>query len=160
MVSIVLDFEMNVIPRKKRTTYRKLRGEIIEIGAVKLDDNHEITDRFSCYVKPELNSISPHVTEITGIKDETVQDAEILSVALDKFTQWIGDERVRIVSWSDSDLWQLKTECEEKGLCGGKMPPQFNRWMDFQKIYTRLMGLSTNSPLSLKNALGSVRAEL
>ncbi len=155
MVSIVLDFEMNIIPRKQRTVFPKLRSEIIEIGAVKLDEEHRITDRFSCYVKPQLAGISPHVTEITGINDNTVKDAEPLESALQKFIGWIGSEKVRIVSWSDSDLKQLKGECEEKAIFGGEMPKQFKRWMDFQRIYTRLVGLSRSFPLSLKNAIGS-----
>lgn len=52
---VVLDLEWN------GAYSRKLRGfinEIIEFGAVKLDKKMNITDRFSCFVKPQVTKRS------------------------------------------------------------------------------------------------------
>ena len=63
-----------------------------------------------------------------------------------------GDGKVRIYAWSNSDWRQFSGECKLKNI---PIPKCYNRWMDFQRVYTRLMGLSRRNPLSLTNALGA-----
>ena len=115
--------------------------------------------KYSRYVHPVLADITPRTTEITGITGEDVQGAKDLPEALAEFIEWIGEEPCRIYAWSDSDRRQLVGECTAKGICPDGLPKQFRRWMDFQRIYTRLMGLSKRSRLSLKNAIGSVEQD-
>lgn len=158
MQHIFLDFEMNPIPRENREARAVVLSEIIQIGAVKLDSNYQLTDRFSLNVRPELNQIMPHITNLTGIRQEDVNDAPLLKEAIDIFARWIEEgaekegRKIRIYAWSNSDWRQFSGECRLKGL---EIPSCFNRWMDFQRVYTRLMGLSRRSPLSLTNALGA-----
>lgn len=158
MQHIFLDFEMNPIPRENREARAVVLSEIIQIGAVKLDSNYQLTDRFSLNVRPELNQIMPHITNLTGIRQEDVDDAPLLKEAIDIFARWIEEgaekegRKIRIYAWSNSDWRQFSGECRLKGL---EIPSCFNRWMDFQRVYTRLMGLSRRSPLSLTNALGA-----
>ena len=65
----------------------------------------------------------------------------------------IGAGRGRIYSWSRSDQYQLY---DESWLKEAELPWQLNqRWIDFQAVYTRLIGLSRSNPLSLQNALGA-----
>lgn len=164
MFHVFLDLEMNPtvnINRRKNIGKKEknmpppaLRMEIIEIGAVKLDDTYKIIDRFSCYVKPKLNQITKKVTELTGITDETLANAEELAQVMPKFVAWIGNEPVRIYSWSDTDLKQMRGECNAKGIYPYGLPENMKRWMDFQKVYTRIMGLSRS--LSLANALNII----
>lgn len=158
MQHIFLDFEMNPIPRENREARAVVLSEIIQIGAVKLDSNYQLTDRFSLNVRPELNQIMPHITNLTGIRQEDVDDAPLLKEAIDIFARWIEEgaekegRKIRIYAWSNSDWRQFSGECRLKEL---EIPSCFNRWMDFQRVYTRLMGLSRRSPLSLTNALGA-----
>lgn len=159
MQHIFLDFEMNQIPKANRPQGSVMHSEIVEIGAVKLDEGYQQIDRFSCYVRPERASICKKCTELTGITDETVLYAKPLRDALGDFIRWIGEDDVRIYSWSSSDLRQLKTECREKGIYPDGLERPFRRWMDFQKIYTHLMGLSRRSKLSLKNAIGTIEED-
>ena len=158
MQHIFLDFEMNPIPRENREARAIVLGEIIQIGAVKLNEDYQLTDRFSLNVRPEYSPIMPHITELTGIKQSDVDDAPLLRDAIDQFTAWIlegsgqGDGKVRIYAWSNSDWRQFSGECKLKNI---PIPKCYNRWMDFQRVYTRLMGLSRRNPLSLTNALGA-----
>ena len=65
---IVVDFEMNPVAKAHRDVRERLLREIIEIGAVKLDEDCAQTDRFHCFVKPQYNSdISSFITNLTGI---------------------------------------------------------------------------------------------
>lgn len=156
---IVLDFEMNLISGKNKEARALLRSEIIEIGAVKLDENYQIISQFDCYVKPQLDEIHKRVTQLTGITQQTVAKAPALREALNSFIGWIGAEPARIYAWSGSDRRQLQEECRVKGIYPDGLERPLKRWMDFQRIYTRLVGLSRRSPLSLKNAIGTAEQD-
>lgn len=150
---IFLDFEMNPIPRQYKKERGTVRAEIIEIGAVRLGPDYQLRDRYSAFVRPVYGSITSHITELTGITDAVVADAPAFAEAMELFGAWIGTEKTRIYSWSMSDWRQLAGECRLKGV---DLPRGLcHRWMDFQRIYTRLVGLSSQNPLSLKNAIGS-----
>ena len=51
---IVFDLEWNQCPYGKEKENKRLPFEIIEIGAVKLDENRNITDSFQLLIKPEV----------------------------------------------------------------------------------------------------------
>lgn len=157
MQHIFLDFEMNQAPRRKNPDVSPaLLHEIVEIGAVKLDGDYRQVGKYSAYVKPERFPIGAPCTRVTGITDATVENAKYLREALEDFLAWIGDEPARIYAWSDSDRSQLFQECREKGIWEEKPPKAFRRWIDFQRIYTRLLGLSKRNRISLKNAIGGI----
>lgn len=156
MQHIFLDFEMNPIPRENTEARAVVLSEIIQIGAVRLNEDYQLVDRFSLNVRPELNVVQQNITALTGITQADVANAPLLADALKRFAQWIGEGPVRIYSWSNTDRKQVFRECTLKGI---DPPKPFRRWMDFQRIYTRLLGLSRRSPLSLKNALGSTDAD-
>lgn len=157
MQHIFLDFEMNQVSRKKNPdTPAPLLHEIVEIGAVKLDSDYRQVGKYSAYVRPRNFPVGPSCTRITGISDETVAGAKELPEALEDFLRWIGEEPARIYAWSDSDKKQLYQECFLKGIWEEKPPKQLRRWIDFQRIYTRLLGLSKRNRISLKNAIGGI----
>lgn len=150
---IFLDFEMNPIPREYKEARELAHSEIIEIGAVKLDKDYRLVDRYSRYVKPEYGPIHKRITQLTGITDADVAHAQPFAPAMEEFARWMGEGRARIYSWSRSDQYQLY---DESWLKEAELPWQLNqRWMDFQAVYTRLIGLSRSNPLSLQNALGT-----
>ncbi len=156
MNHIVIDFEMNRVPRKSIPKNSNLKNEIIEIGAVRLDNDLHITDRFDAYVMPEYNSrITPVVTDITGITMKTLENAETFKEVIVKFCEWIGNEPSKMYSWSDTDRIQLFAEAEVKFEKKPEIFSVFRRWLDLQKIFTRVMGLS--KPISLINALGMTK---
>ena len=69
---------------------RDFENEIIEIGAVKLNDSFKYVDEFDIFVKPKLNPIlSDFCKNLTSIKQEDVDGAVSFTEALDKFIYWI-----------------------------------------------------------------------
>ena len=148
---IILDFEMNPVSKKNKDAKRSMHREIIEIGAVKLNANNERVDSFSCFVKPDYSTdVTQYITKLTGIKSTDVHKALSLKEAMELFSDWIGDGKTRIYSWSDSDLNQLKQECDYKNI---EMPSNMQRWIDFQPLFPRLMEIhSVKQLMSLREA--------
>ena len=111
MKHVVVDLEMNPVSREFREVRRKLNEEVIEIGAVRLDENFQQEAEFQCYVKPEYGPIKKHITSLTGITQAMVADKKTYAACFQDFVDWVGEEETKIYSWSMSDIKQLRSEC-------------------------------------------------
>lgn len=155
---IILDFEMNPVSKKNVVARTGLKREIIEIGAVKLNSKYEVVDKFSCFIKPEYSSgVTDYITKLTGIRTSDVSGAINYEEALERFSNWIGNGKNRVYSWSDTDLRQIVAECVYKKV---KFPENITRWMDFQLLFPRLMGLNHDVMMSLYDAANWYGAEM
>lgn len=95
------------------TGFSAKNDKIIEIGAVKVKGK-EIIDNFSVFVYPECR-IPYHITKLTGITDEMVQDAETIEKVLPKFLDFIGDSIV-VAHNAPFDTGFIKKNCKDLGL--------------------------------------------
>ena len=86
---IVFDLEWNQSPEGKDSSVEGFPFEIIEIGAVKVEDG-KITDRFSTFVNPGI-PVPFEITRLTSITDQMVMDAPGIEVVLPEFLAFIGD---------------------------------------------------------------------
>ncbi len=155
MKHIVIDLEMNPIDKHDQARII-CKDEIIEIGAVMLDDLlHEISS-FRTYVKPEHNDkIERRITTLTGITNEMVQNAPRFHEALRMFTNWClacGDD-ITIYAWSESDFAQITKEMALKTYraTGAEERILTTPWSDFQHEFDTHLGFDRQ--LSLKMAL-------
>ena len=106
---IVFDLEWNQCPSGKSDEVVELPFEIFEIGAVKLDDDMQRIDSFSCYVKPkvykELHYIAKGLTHVT---EELLEDGRDFGAAVKDFLDWCSaDGEYRMCTWGTSDLVEL-----------------------------------------------------
>lgn len=153
MKHVVVDLEMNPVSREFREVRRKLNEEVIEIGAVRLDENFQQEAEFQCYVKPQYGPIKKHITSLTGITQAMVADKKTYAACFQDFVDWVGEEETKIYSWSMSDIKQLRSECRYK-------LPDFDiewlnaRWVDLQQEFDDRLGL--HNSLALKHALGAM----
>lgn len=153
MKHVVVDLEMNPVSQEFREVRRKLNEEVIEIGAVRLDENFQQEAEFQCYVKPEYGPIKKHITSLTGITQAMVADKKTYAACFQDFVDWVGKEETKIYSWSMSDIKQLRSECRYK-------LPDFDiewlneRWVDLQQEFDDRLGL--HNSLALKHALGAM----
>ena len=156
MVHIVIDLEMNPVQRSLKDVRRFILDEVIEFGAVKLDENYKQISEFQSYVKPKYSEITKHITKLTGITNEIVADKNTFEIEFEKFFEWIGGWDMKIYSWSASDIKQLKSECSYK-------LPEFDilrlerQWIDIQKEFDDRIGL--HNSLSLKYAVGAMNRD-
>lgn len=153
MFHVVIDLEMNPIKRSEKELRRQITDEVIEIGAVKLDGKFKKIGDFQCYVKPQFGEITKHITRLTGITNETVEDKETFIEAFNNFMAWIGTKDVTLYSWSNSDMNQLKSECSFK-LTSFDVDWLESHWIDLQKEFDDRIGL--HNSLALKHAVGAM----
>ena len=149
---VVIDLEMCKVSGEQRKAVR-ISHEIIQIGAVLLDEDLTVAKRFSCYVQPEYGRIDPFIENLTGISQEQVDSAPVLSEALHAFFNWLSDEDVTAVSWSMTDRAQLSKELTAKGIRMEQMDRLFSGWIDCQKTFTQKTGVTR--PYSLADALNA-----
>lgn len=97
---IFIDFEMD-------TNCDSKPEQIIEIGAVKVDNNNKIISKFCKKIKLiNKNRLYEYTTFLTGITDEELLHADEFSNVLNDFVNWCeGCER--IYNWGNCDKISL-----------------------------------------------------
>lgn len=161
MKYIFVDFEMNPIEGKYKEIRQLCRQEIIEIGAVMLDESYQEVDSFKQYVRPAFSSeITKKYATLTGITTEMVADAPEFKEALDTFLEWCSSQGMsyEIYAWSENDLVQLKKESQLKNMeIDHRLDYAICNWHDFQREFCDLLGLY--KPISLETAVSSIGRE-
>ena len=91
---------------------RDFKREIIEIGAVRVNNNFEMADEFSAFIKPVINpKLTLFCSELTSINQSDVDGAETFPVVLDRFKKWIGTKDYILCSWGFYDKTQFMKDC-------------------------------------------------
>lgn len=107
---IVLDMEWNQSFNIKKMIKKPilLRGEIVQIGAVKLDDNYQIQDTFKIMVSPRYYTrMHKKVSKLTKISTEELQYGFSFPIAFQYFKKWCGEEFVFLI-WGSNDIEMLR----------------------------------------------------
>lgn len=154
MMHIFIDCEMNEIDKSYREQRMICKREIIEIGAVKLDDTGQEIDSFTQYVKPQFGRITEYYTNLTGITNEKVKNEPHFLEAMHRFYDWVGDEEYTIYSWSDSDSIQITKEATLKEETDGRLKKMLECWVDYQVEFGRLLGIGKK--VSLMDAVHAI----
>ena len=131
---VVFDLEWNQktpdIPQVTKPVY--LSGEIIEIGAVKLDDSFRVTEEFRVYVLPQFYTrMNDRVTRLTKIHGNYLKKHGIpFPEACRRFQRWCGEDYA-FMTWSQSDLPMLTSNMLLHGMDVSGLPVCF----DIQRIF-------------------------
>lgn len=157
---IIVDFEMNPVAGEYKEERKICRSEIIEIGAVVMDESFMVLGEFKTLVKPQYNDcIYRKYETLTGISTQMVYGAPTFATAYEMFVNWCesyGSE-YEVYAWSENDYCQLVAEMNLKHYeKEDKMGPLQN-WFDFQKEYTEKLGLERI--MSLEKALNYAGVE-
>jgi len=112
MQYIVVDLEWNQPVSYQSSVYRKVGDklifEMIQIGAVKLDENFQIIDSLSVPIRPtHYIKIHPRIKRMTHLGQEELEDAPQFVEAMSRFTQWCGDDCC-LLTWGCDDVSVLK----------------------------------------------------
>lgn len=130
---IVLDLEWNqALSREQFVTEPvKLRGEIVQIGAVKLDESFKTVDVFKIMISPRHYKIMNYkVRELTGIRTSDLRRGHTFPTAFSLFTKWCGEE-CTLLTWGCDDIPMLKDNMTLHGIDTESLPPHY----DVQPIF-------------------------
>ncbi len=148
---VVVDLEMCSVPPKK--TYR-YKHEIIQIGAALMNENLEIVDKYSGFVKPEIGALDDFISKLTGITSKDLKDAPHVEQAVKAFMAWLPEGEVVAISWSITDKKQLQNELEQKNIpIDERLERILDTWVDCQPMFTDKIENASRKRYSLEEAL-------
>ena len=126
-------------------------NEIIELGAVLLDENFNEIDRFSQFVRPsKTKKLNKHVKNLTHITDQDVNSAADFKTVLHEFEQFKRQPDTIYMTWSDTDLHVLSENCREILNC--ESADFIEKYVDLQRYAMRFLKTESKNQVSLANA--------
>ncbi len=150
---IVLDMEWNQpwpgSPSAKKVLPVQIRGEIIQIGAVRLLEDGTVSDEFQVMVKPKFyRHLNRRVSKLTGIKESQLRDQGVpFPEAIELFRYWCGQDII-FLTWGFDDIGILR-----ENLRLFSLDEKFtDRWYNAQMIFNAQTD-GPNSQKALKTAM-------
>lgn len=110
---VVVDLEMCNTYKSIMNSKMNYKHELIQIGAVSLNENYETVDSFVTYVYPEYGTVDGYINQLTGISKDDTKNAPKAKDALESFVAWLPED-AKIVAWSRNDEKQLQNELYRK----------------------------------------------
>ena len=149
---IVLDMEWNQpwpgSPSARKVLPVQIRGEIIQIGAVRIRDG-QVADEFQVLILPKFyRRLNRRVSKLTGIKESQLKEEGVtMETAMDAFRSWCG-ENVTFLTWGFDDITILRENLRLYGIDENWV----SRWYNAQMIFNAQTDGST-AQKALKTAM-------
>lgn len=153
---IIYDLEYNQVDRRNNRLARTMKTrkphhlqfEILQIGAIKLNNELKYVSNFKMYVRPKfLPTINKYVLDILNVDENYIRiNGLYFDKVFNEFKNFIGNEENTLVTWSNNDIGVLQSN-----LKAWHIVFHLNKYklIDLQKIVMNKDGLK-ESP-SLKN---------
>ncbi len=132
---IVLDMEWNQpwpgSPSAKKVLPVQIRGEIIQIGAVRITDG-QVGDEFQVLIKPKYyRRLNRRASKLTGIKESQLREEGLpMEKAMEQFRTWCGNDAV-FLTWGFDDITILRENLRLFGMSEDWV----SRWYNAQMIF-------------------------
>jgi len=150
---IVLDMEWNQpwpgSPSSRKVLPVQIRGEIIQIGAVRVSEEQQVLDEFQIMIKPKYyRHLNRRVSKLTGIKETRLKEEGVpFPYAMEQFRAWCGEDIV-FLTWGFDDIGILRENLQLHGL-----PTEWTgNWYNAQMIFNSQTDGST-AQKALKTAM-------
>ena len=131
---IVMDLEWNQNPYGKDSFHSDILFEIIEIGAVRMNEKREILASYQQVIKPRIyKKLHFKTLELTHFTDEELQNGKDFRRAIVDFLEWCGDDYI-FCTWGSMDLTELQKNMKHYRLERILDFPLF--YVDLQKMFS------------------------
>ena len=133
---IVLDMEWNQpwpgSPSARKVLPVQIRGEIIQIGAVRVTEDQQVADEFQVLIQPKYyRRLNRRVSKLTGIKESRLLEEGVsMAKAMDMFRTWCGED-VIFLTWGFDDITILRENLRLYGIDENWV----SRWYNAQMIF-------------------------
>ena len=130
---IIFDLEWNQSPGGKKYSNSRLPFEIIEIGAVKLNEERKQVDVFQRLIKPQVyNWIHDSIHEVIHVDYKDLADGSPFPEVVKEFLEWCGED-FAFFTWGNQDVMELQRNMKYYGLLS--MLPGPVTYYDVQKVF-------------------------
>lgn len=134
---VILDLEWNSSYSKKSKSFI---SEIIEFGAVKFDEDFNITGKFSMLVSPQVGKkLSGKIKELTNISNEELAaDGNTYTHAISKFKKFLSLDDI-LMTWGTCDILAIMenneyyNKIDDIGFIG--------KYVDIQRYCAEILGI-------------------
>lgn len=124
--------------------------EIIQIGAIKLNENFETISTFNSLIKPTIyKTIHPIVENLTKITDDQVSSCKDFISVYKDFINFIGNDEIILCVWGIVDIKELIRNITFYNLSAS----QISRYIDIQAYASKYLKTEKKSKIGLKNAI-------
>ena len=132
---IVFDLEWNQGRLGKRDSHHSIIPfEIIEIGAIKLDENMEVLSQFHELIKPRVYKEMPQLIEdMLHVDMDELEEGESFEKVCEDFLEWCGDDHI-FCTWGNQDLLELQRNMLYFGVAPLAYGPF--EYLDVQKLFS------------------------
>ena len=150
---IVLDMEWNQpwpgSPSARKVLPVQIKGEIIQIGAVRITEDRQVGDEFQVLIKPKFyRRLNRRVSKLTGIKETQLREEGVtMEQAMERFRAWCGED-VIFLTWGFDDITILRENLQLYGIDESWV----SRWYNAQMIFNAQTD-GSNSQKALKTAM-------
>ena len=149
---IIYDLEFNQImtDSTEGAGGSSLPFEIIQLGALKLNERLEIVSTFNTFVKPSVHTkIHPFTESLTGINNGKVDFQKSFPQIYEDFLSFTGNEEVILCVWGTVDIRELLRNIKYH-----QLPPlNFKLFIDVQRYASRHFNCNKGTRIGLKNAV-------
>lgn len=145
MKYIIMDLEWNgtYAPR-----LGKFFNEIIEFGAVCLDDDFRIVAEFSTFVAPTYNKkLTGRVKRLTHISNSDLSGASKFTDVFEHFCYWVGKEENTIITFGTADIVVMLENLEVYGMT--ERMSFMHNYCDLQQLCQRMLEENSGQQLGL-----------
>ena len=156
---IVFDMEWNQpwpgSPSARKVLPVQIRGEIIQIGAVRITEDQTVADEFQVLIRPKYyRRLNRRVSKLTGIKESRLLEEGVsMQKAMADFRQWCGEDII-FLTWGFDDITILRENLRLYGIDENWV----NRWYNAQMIFNAQTDGST-AQKALKTAMEIMNIE-
>lgn len=131
---VIMDLEWNQSSTGEEEVSKILPFEIIEIGAIKLNNERRMISEFSELVKPEVYHEMHRITrKLIHLQMEQLEQGRSFIEVMEQFREWCGEDYI-FCTWGPLDLAELQRNIRYYGmepLADGPI-----KFLDVQKLFS------------------------
>lgn len=155
MEYIILDLEFNQpfnFPTGKiYKTVPLCPFEIIQIGAVKVNEDFEVVDKFNSFVRPQIYPrLHPFVEKITDIHKKDLMNQPLFPEVYNRFLKFIGGSDSVFCIWGNDDVKFLFRNLLFHKLSHEELP---KRYVNIQLYASKCLATENGTAVGLKTAV-------
>jgi len=151
-----LEFNQSYNSTKKKPIIQNVSNkecpfEIIQIGAVKLDENLELIDKMDKLIKPLIYpEVNPFVKELTGITTERLSTAAPFHEIYYELIEFFKSDRSILCVWGKADIKELFRNIKYHALDLSLIPKEY---INLQNHASKHLNYPKGTSIGLSNAV-------